>query len=68
MASNHVKLQKCPPGYQLLTDEQREEMDTLNEAKEHPDTMKFSGVDALTLKEYEALCERLEVEWLHSCD
>lgn len=49
-------------GYELLTAEQREEVDDLTERATHSDTMRFSALDASTLKGYEALMTRLEVE------
>ncbi|WP_445766807.1 hypothetical protein [Rheinheimera sp.] len=49
-------------GYELLTDEQRAEMDNLSERSFHKDTMRFTALDALHLTEYENLCSRLEIE------
>lgn len=49
-------------GFQLLTQEQQEEMGNLLERSTHRDTMRFTCIDAVTLVEYERLCERLEKE------
>lgn len=49
-------------GYQLMTEEQRREWDNLEERRTHSDTMRFSALDAVHLREYEALAERLEAE------
>lgn len=51
-------------GYQLLTNEQRAEMDNLSERSVHACTMRFSELDAIHLKEYENLCTRLWAEFL----
>lgn len=50
-------------GYELLTKEQREEMDNLQERCTHQVTMRFTQLDAIHLREYENLCERLEREY-----
>lgn len=50
-------------GYQLLTDEQRQEMDDLTERATHQDTMRFTALDAENLVAYQALVERLEHEY-----
>jgi hypothetical protein len=50
-------------GYQLLTDQQREEMDNLLERCSHQDTMRFTPLDSIHLCEYERLCARLEREY-----
>ena len=47
--------------YHMTTDQQVEWMD-LAERCTHQDTMRFSALDAVTLKEYEALSERLDRE------
>lgn len=49
-------------GYDLLTPEQRAEMDHLQERSTHQATMRFTPLDAITLCEYERLCDRLEHE------
>lgn len=49
-------------GYELMTDEQRQEWDDLNERATHQDTMRFTPLDAEHLAEYEALAKRLEDE------
>lgn len=51
-------------GYELLTPEQRAEMDNLTERRTHADTSRFSGIDAATLAEFDALTARLRFEWL----
>lgn len=51
-------------GYQLLTDEQRSEMDNLTERSVHSANMRFSELDAIHLSEYENLCTRLWAEYL----
>lgn len=51
-------------GYQLLTDEQRTEMDNLTERSTHSASMRFSELDAIHLSEYENLCARLQAEYL----
>jgi len=50
-------------GYELLTKEQREEMDNLQERCTHQSTMRFTPLDAIHLCEYERLCNRLEREY-----
>lgn len=52
-----------PTGYQLLTNEQRADMDTLVELCTHQDTMLFAPLDAIHLSEYESFCDRLEREY-----
>lgn len=49
-------------GYQLMTEEQRQEWDNLEERRTHSDTMRFSALDAVHLGEYEALAVRIEAE------
>ncbi len=49
-------------GYELLTQEQREEMDNLQERCTHRATMRFTPLDSIHLYEYERLCKRLERE------
>ena len=46
-------------GYKLLTQEQREEMNRLNEKATHTG---LNPLESVTLVEYERLCERLEQE------
>lgn len=48
-------------GYQLLTQEQRSEMDSLQERCQH----RNNALDSLLLAEYENLCSRLEKEYVH---
>lgn len=50
-------------GYELLTEEQRCEMDGLSERSAHSDTMVFTALDAGHLTELEALSQRLEAEY-----
>lgn len=50
-------------GYQLLTVEQRQEMDFLEECRTHSATMVFTDLDAIHLAEYHALVVRLESEY-----
>lgn len=47
-------------GYQLLTQEQREELDRLTEKQTHGE---LSGVEAIALCEYDVLCTRLVIEY-----
>lgn len=49
-------------GYDLLTDEQRAEMDNLSEKHQHQATMHFTALDMARLREYKDLCIRLENE------
>lgn len=57
-----IRVQGKVNGYQLMTSEQQCEMDELTERVAHRDTMRFTPLDAATLTEYEALCDRLERE------
>jgi len=54
---------KKATGYDLLTTEQREEMDNLQERCTHQATMTFTPLDSIHLCEYERLCDRLEREY-----
>lgn len=49
-------------GYQLMSSEQRALWDDLAERREHT-SMRFTALDAATLRELEALAERLEQEY-----
>jgi len=49
-------------GYQLMTQEQRNEWDCLAEKSTHGASMVFTALDGVNLKEYEALAQRLEEE------
>ena len=50
-------------GYELLTPEQKAEVDNLNEKATHSATMRFTPLDSETLVEYEKLMDRLESEY-----
>lgn len=55
-------------GYELLTEEQRQEMDFLEERRTHSATMVFTDLDAVHLAEYHALEARLESEYRKGCE
>ena len=58
-----IRVQGKVSGYHLMASEQQREMDALTERAAHRDTMRFTPLDAATLAEYEALCDRLEREY-----
>jgi len=47
-------------GYELLTSKQREELDRLTEKATHAD---ITPLEAATIRGYEVLCSRLEIEY-----
>jgi len=49
-------------GYELMTQEQRQEWQDLEERATHRDTMRMSPLDCEQLDEYRALSGRLEAE------
>ena len=49
-------------GYELLTEEQRKEVDNLREKLTHSNTMRFTDLDGYTLAGYNLLMHNLEVE------
>lgn len=51
-------------GYELLTKEQRIEVDRLTEAQSHAGTMSFGPLKRATLLGYEQLMSNLEKEYL----
>lgn len=51
-------------GYELLTEEQRLEVDSLSEAQSHASTMRFGPLERVTLLGYEQLMDNLVKEYL----
>lgn len=53
-------------GYELMTPEQRQEWDDLEERRSHSNTMRFTALDEIHRRQFHALAARLERE--HHCE